>query len=61
MSAYAWVLMQKRVRFQERMYVFIMGSEWSEFCVDAHESMRAFVRVLRASIMDLDNATASLY
>lgn len=29
--------------------------------VYVHECMRAFVRVLRASIMYLDNATASLY
>lgn len=42
------------------MYVFIMGESGRSFVLTC-VSVCALVRVLRASIMDLDNATASLY
>lgn len=38
-----------------------MGAGGRRFCVYARKGMREFVRVLCASIMYLDNATASLY
>lgn len=41
--------------------MFLLCERVLRVCVYVHECMCAFVRVLRASIMYSDNATASLY
>lgn len=47
--------------FMSARMFFIMGAGGRRFCVYARKCMRKFVGVLCASIMYLDNATASLY